>query len=253
MRLTVLGRSPACPNPGGACSGYLVEDRDTSILMDCGTGIVSRLREIVDYRRISAIIITHMHADHFLDIIPYVYGLRLLGGALDGFRPELLLPPGGRQTLETITSLWKDLPAFTAQVFRMREFDPAQTLQIGRLTVSFAETVHFIPCWSLRVEGESKVIVYSSDSGPSASVEALARGADLLLAEAALLEKRGVAGEEGHMTPHEAGEMARRAGVRRLILTHFWAEFDQDKMARDASAAFGGPAEIAEEWKSYIL
>lgn len=252
MRLTVLGRSPACPNPGGACSGYLVEEKDTSVLMDCGTGVVSRIREIVDYRKVSAIVISHMHLDHFIDIIPYVYGLKLISGLADGFRPDLLLPPGGRQTLETITSIWKDLPTFTSETFNVREFDPSTTLRIGRFEITFAQTVHYVPCWALRVKGE-RTLVYSADAGPSERLVQHAQGADLFLAEAALLEKRGVPGEEGHLTPREAGEIARKAGARRLILTHFWQEFDPQRMVHEASKSFGGPAELAEEWKSYVL
>lgn len=252
MRVTVLGRSAACPNPGGACSGYLVEERDTSVLLDCGTGVVSRLREIVDYRRISAVIISHMHVDHFIDIIPYTYGLKLMSGLVDGFRPKLLLPPGGRRTLETITSIWKDLPGSMTQVFDISEFDPLSTLKVGGLNITFAQTVHFVPCWAIRITG-NRTLVYSADTGPSDQLVKHVHGADLFLAEAALLEKRGAPGEEGHLTPREAGEIARLGGAKRLVLTHFWQEFDIHRMIHEASTAFGGPAEPAEEWKAYIL
>ncbi|MBI2952973.1 MAG: MBL fold metallo-hydrolase [Chloroflexi bacterium] len=252
MRLTILGRSPACPNPGGACSGYLVEEDETDLLIDCGTGIVSRLREIVDYRRVSAIIISHMHLDHFIDIIPYAYGLKLVSGLADGSRLPLLLPPNGQQILNDVTSQWKDLPDLMAQVFDIREFDPSQTLRIGDLDITFAETVHYVPCWAIRIAGK-KTLVYSADSGPSDRLGAHVKGADLFLAEAALFQKRGVPGEQGHLTPGEAGEIARKAGARRLVLTHFWQEFDVEEMVRAASDTFGGPAEVAEEWKSYLV
>ncbi|MCL5265420.1 MAG: MBL fold metallo-hydrolase [Chloroflexi bacterium] len=252
MRLTILGRSAACPNPGGACSGYLLEDGDASILLDCGTGIVSRLRQVCDYRKLSAIIISHLHVDHFIDIIPYIYGLKLISGIVDGRRLPLFLPPGGSSTLNTILSMWKDLPTLASEVFEIQEFNPSEALKVGHLSLSFAQTVHYIPCWATRVDA-GKTLIYSADSGPSEALVDLAQGGDLLLAEAALLEKKGVPAEAGHLTPREAGEIAKRAGVARLVLTHFWQEFDAQRMVREAGEAFGGPIELAEEWKAYTL
>jgi ribonuclease BN (tRNA processing enzyme) len=193
-----------------------------------------------------------MHIDHFIDIIQYSYGLKLMSGLADGFRPELLLPPGGMQTLSVFTSPWKDLFGTISEMFRVREFDPSATTNIGNCQITFAPTVHYVPCWAIRVVGR-KTLVYSSDTGPSEQLVEIANQADLFVVEAAFMEKGGVPGEEGHLTPSEAGLVARRAGVRRLLLTHFWQEFDAKRMIREAGEAYGGPAELAEEWKSYVL
>ena len=75
MRLTVLGKSPSWQDAGGACSGYLVEDNGTRVLLDCGNGVFAKLRERIDYVDVDAVVISHLHADHFLDLVPYSYAL----------------------------------------------------------------------------------------------------------------------------------------------------------------------------------
>ena len=75
MRLTILGASPACQNPGGACSGYLLEQDGAVVLIDCGSGVFGRLQQYVRPEQVRAVIISHMHADHTLDLVQYRYYL----------------------------------------------------------------------------------------------------------------------------------------------------------------------------------
>src|SRR5215217_5611745 len=75
MRLRILGKSPSWQDAGGACSGYLIEDGRTTVLVDCGNGVFSKLRRYRDYTRVDAVLITHLHADHFLDLVPFAYAL----------------------------------------------------------------------------------------------------------------------------------------------------------------------------------
>src|SRR6478609_3192777 len=75
MRLTVLGKSPSWQDADGACSGYLLEDGETCVLVDCGNGVFSKLRRYRDYGAVDAVVISHLHADHFLDLVPFSYAL----------------------------------------------------------------------------------------------------------------------------------------------------------------------------------
>src|ERR671936_3213316 len=117
MRLTVLGKSPSWEDAGGACSGYLLEDDGTAVLLDCGNGVFSKLRRYRDYTRVDAVLISHLHADHFLDLVPYSYALTYAPrqqpvpvdrwpGTDNPARPILHAPPGARDTFRRIVGSW---------------------------------------------------------------------------------------------------------------------------------------------------
>ena len=109
MKLTVLGKSPAWTDAGGAGSGYLLEEGDTRVLLDAGSGVFAKLRAATDYAGIDAVVITHVHGDHFLDLIPFSYALTLSAhgrGGPEQKRPRLFAPPGGVETLRAVTSAW---------------------------------------------------------------------------------------------------------------------------------------------------
>ena len=117
MRLTVLGKSPSWEDAGGACSGYLIESGDTALLLDCGNGVFSKLRLHREYTDVDAVLVSHMHADHFLDLVPYAYALTYAPrqqpvpvaqwpGTDSPARPRLLLPPGGRKAVRRVGGAW---------------------------------------------------------------------------------------------------------------------------------------------------
>src|SRR5947207_3435855 len=100
VKLTVVGCSPAWPNPGGAQSGYLVEGHGGRLLLDCGPGVLPRLRAAEGWPRVDAIAITHFHLDHWGDLVPWVFGAAY-GPGRKTMPPELWLPPGSHQRLRT--------------------------------------------------------------------------------------------------------------------------------------------------------
>ena len=109
MQVTVLGKSPSWQDAAGACSGYLVQEGELKLVLDCGNGVFSKLRSVVDYRSISEVLISHLHADHFLDLVPFSYALAnvLRTGARNGagevrVRPSLRVPAGGHEVLRRI-------------------------------------------------------------------------------------------------------------------------------------------------------
>ena len=247
MKLTILGCSAAYPGPGGACSGYLVEDGDTRLLVDCGTGVLSNLQRVVAIKDVTHIVISHLHADHFLDLIPYRYALtRLLHEAL---HPHLYLPPGGVEGLLKAVSAFNTSPTFFSDLFQIEEYDPAAALRMGDLTIEFATVKHYIPSYAIAISG-SKRMVYSADSGLCDGLAELAQGADFFLCEASRCQAED--GDWGHLSASEAAALAIRAEVKRLVLTHFWPDCDYSQSLAQATAAFDKAVEVAEEFGTYI-
>jgi ribonuclease BN (tRNA processing enzyme) len=262
MKLTVLGKSPSWQDAGGACSGYLLEEEGTAILIDCGNGVFGKLRERIDYVDVDAVVISHLHADHFLDLVPFAYALtyapRQQPVPVDRWPgtdcpacPELHVPPGARDTFRRVVGAWgnEDL---IENAFELREYDPAAELEIGPVKVRFQPVPHFTETFAMSLSSQngSGRIVYGADSSPTDALTEFATGADLILVEATLPrpERTGV---RGHLTPGEAGEHARACGAKRLVLVHISDELDASWAKREAEEAFGGPVEVAAEGATY--
>lgn len=257
MRVTVLGKSPAWQDAGGACSGYLVEDDTTSVLTDCGNGVFSKLRRVRDYTRTDAIVISHMHADHFFDLIPYAFALVYAPrqqtvpvarwpGVETPPRPPLHLPPGGLEVLDGVTNAI-GAPGLIQKAFDTSQYDPAEPLTIGTLTLTFQAVPHFVPTWAIAFEdGQSGRFVFGADHSPNDEIVTFAKDAALLILEATLPRPER-SGQRGHMTPAESGEHAARAGADHLVLTHISDELDHLWAKAQAEEAFGGPVSLAAE------
>ncbi|MFT4049834.1 MAG: MBL fold metallo-hydrolase [Solirubrobacterales bacterium] len=263
MRVTVLGKSPAWQDAGGACSGYLIEDGATCILTDCGNGVFAKLRRVRDYTRTDAVVISHMHADHFFDLIPYAFALVYAprqqpvpvarwAGVEEPPRPPLHLPPGGLDVINGVTDAL-GAEGLIEQAFTVSEYDPDEPLQLGPLTLTFQPVPHYIPTWAIRYTDEAgNAFVYGADHRPNDEVVEFAKDADLLIMEATLPRPER-SGERGHMTAGETGEHAARAGAKRLVLTHISDELDQLLAKTEAEASYGGPVAVAGEGSVYVI
>jgi ribonuclease BN (tRNA processing enzyme) len=250
VRITVLGKSPAWQDAGGACSGYLVEAGNRCLLLDCGNGVFGKLRAARSFTDVCAVVISHLHADHFVDLIPYAYALAYSHQAIAaGARPALYAPPGARETFRRVTGAWH-AEELIEQAFELREYDPSDELVLEPLRVRFHEVPHFIRTHAVQVRDGSRSFTYGADCRPNDEIVAFARETDLLMLEATL-EQPDEGGARGHLTPAEAGEHAERAGARRLVLTHMSADHDASRACEDAQRAFGGPVELAREGAVY--
>ena len=216
MRLTVIGSSPAWPNPGGACSGYLVDGR---LLLDCGAGVLAKLREREPWPSVEAIAITHLHLDHWGDLIPWVWG-SLYGPGSEMPRVRLWLPPGAREELRPALALLGSEDMFE-RAFDVAEYESRVPFTaVPGLDVTAFPVVHYdMKAHSFRVEGD-RVLAYSGDSGPCAALGELARDADLLLCEATLQDGASDGPARGHLTPEEAKNAAAEGRAKRILLTH---------------------------------
>ncbi|MGH2926057.1 MAG: MBL fold metallo-hydrolase [Solirubrobacterales bacterium] len=262
MRITVLGKSPSWQDAGGACSGYLIEDGDTRLLLDCGNGVFAKLREHLDYTELDAVLISHLHADHFLDLIPYSYALtyapRQQPVPVGGFpgtdspaRPRLIAPKGATECFRQVVGAWGP-PDLVEKAFAIEEYDVGSAVEVGTLRPRFQEVPHFTTTYAIdftSTNGGGR-FTYGADCRPGDELIEIARDTDLLIAEATLPrpERTGI---RGHMTPSEAGEHARRAGARRVVLTHISDELDSALAEREGSEAFGEPVQMAAEGAVY--
>jgi ribonuclease BN (tRNA processing enzyme) len=263
VELRVLGKSPAWQDAGGACSGYLVAADGTRVLLDCGSGVFGKLRSVLDYADVDAVVVSHLHADHILDLVPYAsaltYAPRHQPVPVDGWpgtdeppRPRLLAPPGGRDAFRRLCAASGMREEHIENAFALEEYDPASPVRVGALDVTFQPVPHFLPTQAVGVASGAHRLTYSADSSPSEDLCAFARDTDLLLIEATLPRPERE-GPRGHLTPEEAGEHGRRAGARRLVLTHISDELDAEWARREAERGFGGPVEVAREGAVYTV
>ena len=254
MQLTVLGRSPASPNPGEACAGYLVAGSGARVVVDIGPGVVAQLVTRHHPDELDAVVVSHMHADHMLDLVTlrYVYPWRSRPADQ---RLRVVLPPGSADQMLDLAKGVGNARHFE-DCFRLSEHDGQSALTFGALSMQPIETQHFVRCWGFRVEANGRRLAYTADTGPCDALADLADSADLLLSEATLrsLDEDAVAPEpRGHLLPAEAGTAARDGGSRRLMLTHLPVD-GEGAWAREAAAeAFGSTVEVAEPQRTYEI
>ena len=251
MRLTILGKSPSWQDSDGACSGYLVEVGGLRLLIDCGNGVFAKLRRHAEYERIDAVIVSHLHADHMLDLVPFASALTY-GPRLRSKRPRLHAPPGARLALRRLCGAWNS-ETLIEDAFELREYEPSRGLELDGVRVRFQAVPHYVPTYALElgVSGEGRRLVFSADCGPNDELVAFADGAALLLIEATLLEDPDE--PTGHLSAAQAGAIGRRAGVGRLVLTHFSDQLDPTQIREQAEAAFGRTVDLAGEGESYEI
>jgi ribonuclease BN (tRNA processing enzyme) len=262
MRLTVLGKSPSWQDADGACSGYLIEEQDTAVLLDCGNGVFSKLRRFRDYTTVDSVLISHLHADHFLDLVPFSYALTYAPrqqptpvdrwpGTENPARPKLYAPEGARELFRRIVGSWGN-DDLIENAFDIHEFGSSDEVEAGSLRFRFQEVPHFTQTFAIEISsmnGGGK-ITYGADCSPNEELVEFAKGTDLLIVEATLPrpERTGI---RGHLTPEEAADHACRAGVKRVLLTHVSDELDEMWIRRCASKMFKGPIDIAREGAVY--
>jgi ribonuclease BN (tRNA processing enzyme) len=252
VRITVLGKSPAWQDAGGACSGYLIEEHGACLLLDCGNGVFSKLRRFRDYTCVDAVVISHLHADHILDLVPFASGVRYRPWDGAPPRPRLVAPPGATEAFAAVCSGAGMTADHLELAFDLSVYDPARPLVIGGLAVRFQPVPHYIAANAIELSDGSGRFVFGADCGPSRELEAFADGADLLMLEATLPEPEPPE-DRGHLTAFEAGELAARANAKRLVLTHFTADLGSEWVAAEAARAFAGPVAAAHEGAVYEL
>jgi len=250
MKLTVIGCSGSYPGPDSPASCYLLEaaadSRTWRILLDLGNGALGTLHEYADPLDVDAVLLSHLHADHCLDLSGY-YVMRKYHPS--GAQPRIPVygPEGTADRMARAYDL-SPSPGMTNE-FDFRVYDE-QPIHLGPFTIDVARVPHPVTAYALRVTDGPSSMVYSGDTGPCGALVELAKGADLLLAEASFQE--GVDHPPDlHMTGKEAGEAAAAAGVGRLVLTHIPPWFDKQAAFDEARASYDGRLELARTGATY--
>ncbi|WP_156724247.1 MBL fold metallo-hydrolase [Streptomyces apocyni] len=251
LTVTVLGTASPHPRPGHPCSGYLLSAGDIRVWVDAGPGTFAELQRHVRPDELSAIWISHLHSDHWADLIAAEAGIA--DGGLTVDEPIPVYAPAG--CAERLAGFFGAAdPGALGQVFAFRELSDGLHLDLDGLRLT-SRAVHHggIEAYGLRAEVAGDVLAYSGDSGPCAALRELAEGADLLLCEADI-DRAPTGGEpRQHLTPEDAGELARTARVGRLLVTHVGPTLTPDAAVERAAAAFGGRTERAREGATYQL
>ena len=232
MQLTVIGCASASGNPGEAQSGYLVEEGSTAILLDCGPGVLERLR--LRATMPEAIVLSHLHPDHVGDLYSVVFAVH---DGTSTWRPTVYLPPGGRTVIDELLRAIELRIGILDAFLAIREYRSATPLVVGELTLTFARTVHTAHSYLVRVTGAEASMVYSGDTAPCPALAAHAAGTDLFLCEATVIEGGDVPERRIHLTAAEAAQAALEAGVGELVLTHIGAVHRHARLA-EAAAIF---------------
>lgn len=246
MRLTVLGCAGSFPGPESACSAYLVEEDGFRLLVDFGAGSLSALQRYAGLNAVDAILLTHLHCDHFFDACLYVVVRRY---APDGpCEPLPVYAPSGAP--DRLATAYSPGDGSLDDVYTFYGLQPG-TFPIGPFTVTVDRVNHPVETYGVRLEAAGRVMTYSADTAPCDALLRLAHGADLFLCEAAYLD-----GEDNppdlHLTGREAGEAATKAGVGRLLLTHLVPAWGSEALTYEAAAAaYTGYVEIVRPGARY--
>ena len=247
MQLDVLGCAGTFPSADSPCSSYLVRHDGYSLLLDAGNGSIGALQKVADLLDVDAVVLSHLHADHCVDLAAYSYARRFHPA-----NPGLLPVYGPRGTQDRLCRIFDVPPKDRLEkVYEFHTVRPGR-FELGPFTIDLAPTNHPIECHAIRVTADGRSLTYSADTAESDEVVDLARGTDLFLCESTWLDDTP-APPNVHMRAREAGEHATRADVGRLLLIHTISYSDDQRTLDEASQAFAGPIGLAVAGASYAV
>ena len=239
LSLTVLGTGSPHPRPGRPCSGYLLRGGGAEVWVDAGPGTFAELQRHTDPAKLTAIWISHLHADHSADLLAAVYGF-----AFGGLTPTLPIPVYAPRDCARRLAGFFGQPdaAFLSGILDFRLLFDGHMVRHWGLSLTARAVEHDIEAYGLRAECEGSVLAYSGDTGPCDALVELARGADVFLCEADIDRHRD--GEHPvHLTPEDAGAYAK--GASELLVTHVGPTLTPRSAVQRAAAVFGGPTDSA--------
>lgn len=252
VKLTIIGMSGSYPGPDSPASCYLVEQEHEGgvyrLLLDLGNGALGPLQRHLELDQVDAVLLSHLHADHCVDMCGY-YVVRKYTPSAPLPRIPVYGPHGTADRLARAYDL-SPQPGMH-QEFDFRAF-PAGAFALGPFRVRATRVAHPVAAYAFRLEAGGRSLAYSGDTGACDALVHIADRADLLLCEASFVEAPDNP-RDLHLTGREAGEHATRAGVRRLVLTHIPPHVDAKQVFRDAEGAYAGDLDIARPGATYTV
>ena len=238
MKLTALGKYGPYAKDGGACSGYLLQEKGKNILVECGNGVLSRLQEYCSIADLNCVVISHWHSDHMSDLLILRYAIAGFMGRGLWNRDKLTVfaPPLCGSQYEFLQE---------EDVFQFVYLRDEMNVTIGGMEVTFKEMTHPVLSYAMKFQNDGHTLVYSGDTNMNPAIIPFVKDADIFVCDAGLLER-----DKGMNAPHlsamEAGMVAKMARVKRLLLSHMYPLYDEAEVLEEARTHFAGACVIAE-------
>jgi ribonuclease BN (tRNA processing enzyme) len=247
MKVIILGTSAAFAAKDECCSSYLITAGGKNYVIDTGAGSFSVLQHYITYKDIHCILLSHLHADHCSDIYTLRYAVYV--AQRDGLMEKpvpIYMPKSPKRTYSFIKGAIKN-------EFLIEEIQDGLMITLNELKVSFLRGEHPVQCYAMRFEHNNNIIVYTADTKSFDELVSFSSKADLLIADATLQNRDRSMEEMGHMTAQTAATLARDAGVKRLVLTHIWPEYDRQQTLNEAKSFFDGELFVGKRGLSFNL
>ncbi|UII56904.1 MBL fold metallo-hydrolase [Cytobacillus spongiae] len=244
MKLTVIGQWGGYPKANEASSGYLLEHKGFNLLIDCGSGVLSKMQEILTAEKLHAVILSHYHPDHIADI-GVLQHARFIQGILGVPLDPLPIYAHSDHPYEFSKLTYKKITEGKAYV-------PQKTLKIGPFRVQFLLTSHPVTCYAMRIEADGKVLVYTADAAFKSDFIPFSKDADLLLCECNFYCHQD-GRNAGHMNSYDAGILAQSANVKKLVLTHLPHFGNIENLKKESAQKFTGPIDLATHGLTFTL
>jgi len=244
MKLTVLGTFGPYPPAGGACSGFLLEENDCKVLLDCGNGVLSRLQKYISLWDIDAIFISHLHSDHVSDlfILRYAYHIAQIKHKIDRSL-DVYIPPYPEEEAQKIPF---------KNAYNVHHMVPEEKVELGPFEFSFLPGVHPVYSLAMKIKCGDKSLVYSGDTELYEELGGFIKGTNLFLCEANYQNEDMKDSPGNHLSAYQAGELASNNNVGRLLLTHLPAGRNLHTSQDEAREVFSN-SELALEEESYYI
>jgi len=246
----ILGKYSPFPPKGGSCPGYWITSGETGVLLECGSGVLSRAQEFISLSDITVVVLSHLHFDHMSDLMILRYAASPDGRYKELPRKVTVYAPKEPRTEFELLSYKDALVAVPVPAGTSHEGIVISSVAIGDMKVSFYPAEHSYPSYAIRFEAEDGVFAYSGDTRPCDGLLQAARGADLFLCEASAVEADSEFAKPGHLTARQAGEIAREASVGRLLLTHIWPLYDERQILEECQEVFA-ESQVVTEGREY--
>ena len=241
LKVTVLGCRGSYANAGGACTGFLVQSPQANVWLDAGPGTLANLQDHICLSDLTAIVLSHEHADHWLEL-PVVY---------NAIRHYVLCEPipvfGTMGTFSLARKMCEDIE----ESFRCNVISDKSSTVIADQEWRWSRTDHYVETLASRVEVGDSSMVFSADTGPEWDITQLGSGIDLLIAESTFLshrEKEKIL----HLSARQAGMMAQHADVSHLVLSHLAPGEEPSRHLQEAGEVFAGEISLACVGKEFV-